>query len=220
MLAAGCEQTAPPPTVAAPAVAGPCATLRELMDLRSRRLYDRMNALLVPDRAPGVVQTLLAVDDFLAANDHLCNWVRDHIGIGLAQSIDQAYLGDDLGFYLCNSMNIFARGVELLDEAVTGDSAVVSFTVDGRTPAEEAHLKQIDGRWRYDPGRAVPEGFADAFRDMARGLDELRSELDRGQLNVDRLRDEREELMDRVEGKLRRGVRLLSQARTQSAAGN
>jgi hypothetical protein len=219
-LSGGCERSVPRPTVAAPIAAGPQETLRELKNLRSRHLYDRMNALIVPAQGHAVVQTLLAVDDFLAANNRLCDWVRDRIGIGLAQSIDQSYLSDDLGFYLCNSMNIFASEVKLLDEAIQGDTAVVSFVAAGRSPAEEARLKRIDGRWRYDPGRVVPDGFAAAFRDMARGLDELSRDLESGQIDVALLRDEREQLMNRVEAKLRRGVRLLSQARAETAGGN
>jgi hypothetical protein len=220
MLLGGCERSAAPAAPAPPTATGtrgPRQTLLELRELRRTRHYDRMKTLIVAPRAPGVIQTLLAIDDFLAANERLCNWVRDQVGIGLAQSIDQSYLGDDLGFYLCNSMNVFASDVELLDESAHGEDAVVSFIVSGRSPAEEAQLHRSAGAWCYDPGRAVPAGFAAAFRDMTAGLRELVAELETGQISVADVRDERELLMDKVQAKLRRGVRLLSEARAESA---
>jgi hypothetical protein len=176
-----------------------------------------MTALIVPEHAHAMVETLLAVDEFLAANERLCNWVRDEIGIGMAQSIDQSYLGDDLGFYLQNSMSFLAPGAEFLDEAVAGTQATVVFSVDGRLPAEQARLRLSGDTWRYDPQGGLSDGHIAAFHDMADGLDRLLIELQTNPSTAAEVRSSRERLMDEVESKLRRGVRMLSRARTESA---
>lgn len=198
------------------ATPGPRDALQELIKLRELHQYDRMQALIVPQHANAAVETLMAVDEFLAANQRLCAWLRDNVGIGLAQSIDQSYLGDDLGFYLCNSMNLFARDVEFLDDTISGDQAHIAFIAGGRMPAEHVLLRRIAGKWVYDPGRPLPGGFADAFRDMARGLDNLVTDLESGRIPLQEVRDNRDWLMDKVEARLRRGVRLLSKARDEA----
>ena len=205
-VVAGCSRSMPePPPPSRPPAVSPRQTILRVMELRRERKYTELRELVVPESGPEVMTTLMAVDEFLDANRRLCTWVRDNVGIGLSQTIDQSYIGDMLG--------IFARYVELLDESITGGQADISFTVDGRLPARRALLRKVDGVWRYDPESGYPEQLPAAFREMARGLDQVLSELENGRITVAELRDDASRLMERVQHNLRRGVRLLSEAR-------
>lgn len=211
LACAGCDR--PPPAAAqsgpqAAAAAG--QTLRRLLDLRAQRQYTQMPPLIVPACGHQVVGTLAAVDEFLDANRRLCDWVRDHVGVGLAQTVDQSYLGDNLG--------VFSRHVELLDAVVVDDQATVSFTVDGRLPARTARLRRFGDAWRYDPEGGYSDDLPAAFRDMARGLDNVRIELERAVIPVAELRNSPERLVTRVKTALHRGVALLSKARAAGTA--
>jgi hypothetical protein len=191
---------------------GPRATLQHLCALRQQQRYQELPALIVPQRSDDVVRFVRAVDEFLAANRRLCDWLGEHAGLGLSQTIDQSYVADDLGLYAGDDLGVFSRHVELLDETVVVDRALVTYTVESRLPARRARLRSVSGAWRYDPGATCPEELPAALRDMARGLDTLRAELQNGALPLDPLRDDPELLMEKVKARLRRGVNLLSKA--------
>ncbi len=185
------------------------------MALRAEAKYRELTTLLAPAGGAAVADALRAVDEFLAANRRLCGWVRDRVGIGLAEAIDQSYIADELSTYLGGSMSLFAPGVVLLDETFDGDLARVSFTVGGRLPAEQALLRRHAGVWRYDPQAVLNALVDDAFLDMARALDALRAELESGRPPPEELRRNRDKLMDKVQARLRRGVSLLNKAQTE-----
>jgi hypothetical protein len=207
IAATGCDRggAAPALPAATQTADAPRQTLQRLIELRGQRRYADMPPLIVPEAGGPVVNTLVALDEFLDANRRLCDWVRDHVGVGVAETIDQSYLGANLG--------IFSPHVELLDVGIVGDGATASFTADGRLPAKIARLRRIADTWRYDPESGYSEYLPAAFRDMARGLDAVRGELERGTLSADELRDDPERLMTKLKSALRRGVGLLSQAR-------
>ncbi len=194
------------------APSAPRATLERLIALRSESKYRELVPWLAPPSGAAVAEVLRAVDEFLAANRRLCTWVRDRVGIGLAEAIDQGYIADELSTYLGGSMSLFGRAVVLLDETVDGDVARVSFTVGGRLPAEQALLRRHAGLWRYDPQATLNPLVNEAFLDMARALDALRSELEAGRPPPEELRRNRDKLMDKVQARLRRGVSLLNKA--------
>ena len=178
------------------------------MKLRAERKYGDLRRLVVPQRVNEVEETLTAIDDFLDANEQLCGWIREHVGIGLSQTIDQSDWADNLG--------LFSRHVALLDEAVDPvrkDQASVSFTVDGGLPAQSARLRRIDGAWRYDPEGGYSENLPAAFHELARGLDRVRDDLESGRPSAAALRDNPDVLVEKVKDRLRRGVSLLSKAR-------
>lgn len=183
-----------------PAVS-PRETVARLIEARRTGAYQAMTPLIVPARAADVLTTLVAVDDFLSANQQLCDLVRDKVGLGLAQTIDQSFRA----YYL----DIFSKYVELLDEQIAGDDATVSFTVDGHLPALHAHLRIVAGSWRYDPGPGDYMQLADAFGRMARGLRQVVAEIESGRLSAAQLRDDPELLVREVDIRLRPGVKLL-----------
>ena len=89
-LSAGCTRAPTPAAAQAPTAAvGPRDTLARLIELRGAQKYRELTPLVVPGRGEDVVKFLMAVDDFLAANRRLCDWLRDHVGLGLSQIIDQ-----------------------------------------------------------------------------------------------------------------------------------
>jgi len=143
----------------------------------------------------------VAVDDFLAANRALCEQIRTQIGVGLAGSIDQSHLSENLG--------VFSRYVTLLDEIVDGDHAVVTFMVDDRLPSRKAELVRIDGVWRYDPGPGYHPALPRAFHRMARGLRQVSDELGTGRLSVADVRNDPDLLLDEVRVRLIPGVQML-----------
>jgi hypothetical protein len=206
----GCSP--PPPATARTAAVGPRATLQQLCALRAQQRYEELPALVVPQRGEDVVRFVRAVDEFLTANRRLCDWLSEHAGLGLAQTIDQSYVADDLGAYAGEDLGVLSRHVELLDEAVVADRATVTYTVQRRLPAGRARLRNVSGAWRYDPGAACPAELPAAMLDMAHGLDTLRAELENGALPLDPLRDDPEMLIEKVKARLRRGVNLLSKA--------
>jgi hypothetical protein len=160
-----------------------------------------MDELIVPGRTHEVVKTLMAVDDFLRMNRTLRNYVREEFAIGLSQSIDQSHWGAHL--------DIFSRYVELVAEHVEGETATVSFTVDGRLPVQRAHLVRTDGVWRYDPGPGYDPQLPAAFQQMARGLRQVLDDLKDGRLPADAIRADPARLIEEVRVRLVPGIKML-----------
>jgi hypothetical protein len=179
----------------------PKETVARLIRAREANDYHGMTPLIVPERAADVVNTLVAVDDFLNASQQLCDLVRREVGLGLAETIDQSGRAQYL--------DIFSKYVELLDETSTGKTATVSFTVDGQLPARETRLRLVDGTWRYDPGPGDYKRLAEAHQRMARGLRQTIDEIRGGRLSPQELRDQPEKLVEEVRVRLLPGVQLL-----------
>lgn len=217
-LLGGCTRAPTPAAARAPTSAiSPRDTLVRLIELRVARQYRELTPLVVPGRGDDVVQFLMAVDDFLAANHRLCDWLRDHVGLGLSQIIDQSYVADDLALYAGEDLGLFSRQVELLDVAVEAEQATIAFTIAERLPARHARLRKSEGVWRYDPGPRFSDDLPTAFHELARGLESVLADLEYGRLSADALSGSPELLMEKVKARLRRGVNLLSKA--QAAAG-
>ena len=124
-----CERAAPPDNAA---VRSPRETIQRIIAAREAGSYQTLNELIVRERTHEVVKTLMAVDEFLHANKTLCDYVRGTFALGLSQSIDQSHWGAHL--------DIFRRHLELIDQRIEGDTATVTFTVDGRIPVRRARL--------------------------------------------------------------------------------
>ena len=135
LLPLGCRPS--PPTTAAVAanVRSPTQTIEQLIDLRRGRQYERMHPLIIATQRYEVVNYLRAMDAYLIANEQLCVFVRDHIAIGLSQTIDQSGMAGNL--------NIFSQYVTLLDETIDGDTATLSFLVDEKLPARRADQDEL-----------------------------------------------------------------------------
>ena len=204
VLAACSRNTSQTPDSASAAQSSetPLATIKAMIAAREAGDYKLIESLTRPDAAHLLAETLMAVDEFLSANARLCAVVHDVVGPGLPRTIDQSQLAANL--------DIFSPYVEVLDEEVIeGASATVSFVVDHRLPAKHTKLQQIDGRWYYDPGSVDATNLPAAFRRMARGLRQVREEIESGRLSRKALRENPERLMNEVRVRLMPGVKLL-----------
>ena len=161
----------------------PTVVIERLIDARSRGAYAAFSELVIPEQREKVVSLLMAVDEFLHANDALCRYVRDEISLGLAETIDHGHWGARL--------EVFSRYVQLINETIDGDQAQVAYMIDQRLPVRYAELVRRDGRWLYDPGDGYDERLPEAFRRMARGLRDVREDLVRGRMTQEELRDKR-----------------------------
>ncbi len=216
----GCRQEPPPrpPAATRPALVGPRRTIEQLLSLRAARRYREMSAWGEPPNSARLGEFVAAVDDFLAANTRLCDWLRDHVGAGAAETVDQAYVAGNLTVYVGDDLGVFSRGVELLDEVVSGDQATVSYSVPARPAAGRANLRRQDGAWRLDPGPFLNAEVPAAFAELARGLEQAARELKSGHPSAGELRRNPDRLARRVESALRRGVDRLSRAASSAPA--
>ena len=154
----------------------------------------------MPQRVGEITATLTAIDEFLTANEQLFGYVRDHISGGVARVIDQSDIA--------GTLDIFSRYVELVDERIDGDAAVVTYTVDGQLPVRETKLVRIDGTWRYDPGEGYDPQFPAAFRRMAEGLRMVYDDLRSGRTPAD-VRNNPDKLIEEIRLRMLPGVQML-----------
>ncbi|TWT44291.1 hypothetical protein RAS1_07010 [Phycisphaerae bacterium RAS1] len=182
----------------------PRQTVQKIIDLRARRDYQQLRTLIVPAHASNVVTTLIAVDEFLAANDALCTLLRQEVGVGVAEMIDQSPVG--------STLDIFSRYVELLDERVSGETATVGFLINHELPARDARLVRDGAVWRYDPGEGFDPALPDAFRKMAAGLRDTADAFRDGRVRPDDIRADPEKLVSEVMLRMSAGVRMLPAA--------
>lgn len=187
----------------------PSTILTRIAEAWETRNLQQIADHATPDSRDELLETLLAIDAFLVANDALCDWVRVEIGQGAAASIDQRHLA--------SAMGPFADGVSLtlLETYIDADVAQVSYTVDGKLPARRAAFRRIDQQWRYDPygldaeDRETIPRLAPALSRMANGLNDLRILLERNPDEAATLRRQPEQLLERTRHALQPGVELL-----------
>ena len=201
--ATGCRPASPSSAAGATSDGGrsPLQTLEQLIALHEQHRYQQMYPLITSTDRHDVVKYLRVADEFLTANDQLCRFVRDEIGIGLSQSIDRSRLAGNL--------HIFSRYVTLLDETIEGERATVGFLVDEQLPARRARLVRKNGQWLYDPGGGDHKKIIAAVQLMADGLRRVLRELQSGGLDRVAMRKDPEKLIDAVRIRLLPGVKAL-----------
>ncbi|MFH1748223.1 MAG: hypothetical protein ABIG44_14405 [Planctomycetota bacterium] len=192
--------------------ATPLDTVNKLIAAHGSRAYNEMKPMIVPERVADVLTTLVAMDDFLDANHQLCNIIRERVGLGLAEMVDQSYRAYHL--------DIFSKYVELLDYVITSETATVFFIVDGKLPARQTELRLIDGEWKYDPGPGDYPKLAAAWNSMAHGLRQTAEEINSGRLSPVELRDNSERLVEEVRIRMLPGVRMLPAPPTDEDKGD
>jgi hypothetical protein len=180
---------------------GPKATLERIIALRKSGAYTTMEELIIPQRRHEVSRTLVAVDDFLHANDEICRYVREHVALGVAQAMDQSALAGNL--------DIFSPFVELLHESIDGERARVAFQADRKLPIKHAELHRVADRWLYDPGPGYQPEIPAAFSRLARGLRQVLADLRSGRLPAEELRANPDRLLEEIRLRLSPGARML-----------
>jgi hypothetical protein len=189
---------APPPVDVEP-------TINLMRKLHAERDYDRLATFVAPAGRAAFLDTLMAMDQFTAANTAL--------QASLGATIDEALLPEwDLSPW-ADAMGLFAPQVKIIASDDDGRTASVRFQVADHVPLESAELAWINDRWTYDPGPALP-ALAPAIRELASTLNALAREVRRSP----RSRDELDaEFRLRVVPRLNR---VLAAAATQPAAGD
>lgn len=190
----GSSNAAPPPEP-------PKQVLRRMVELRAASKYADLAQHIVSGRSAETVQTLMAMDSFLHANEAFIDYVTREVSPGLARVVDQSHLGA--------SQDVFSRGVDLLDEVISGDKARVAFTIENQIPARQAHFQLVSGHWLFDPGDGYDPAIPAAFDRMAVGLRQALSELKNGRITPAQLNDNPQRLIDEVRTRLAPGLKML-----------
>ena len=179
----------------------PRAVLERLIAARKHGQNQEFEKLVVAERCHDLVNTLMAVDEFLNANLLLRSYVREHFSADLSLAIDQSQWGSSLG--------LFSRYVELISERIEDGKAIVSFSVDDRVPLRHAKLVIVGGQWRYDPGTGFTPELPAAFLRMAEGLRQALDELKSERLSATAIFAQPELLIDEVRLRLLPGIKML-----------
>lgn len=138
---------------------------------------------VVPERRSHVLGLLQAMDRLLWANQVLQAAVVSRFGRATARVFDRSRAA--------NAIGVFSHDVEVLDQQVDGDNAVVTIQIAGRVPLDEVKLVRREHRWLIQTDPPIT-GVADELHrlaevlvDAARMLDktamtpvELKKELD------------------------------------------
>lgn len=198
---AGCDPGGAPRTAGAASAESPKSVVARLVAARGSRNYAALDALVLPGRASEIVEVLLAMDEFIAADAQLAEFLRDEYSPALAAAVSQSQLA--------GALDVFSRGVELLDEHIEENAATVAFTIDGALPAERAALRRVDGAWRYDPGPGYSPDLAKAFSRMARGLRSLHDDLRSGRVARPPPAVAADRIIEEIRARLLPGLRML-----------
>lgn len=183
----------------------PRQTVEKLIAFRKAARFDDMLPLIVASDGPNVVRLIQAADDFTQANRDFVALVRAKIGEIIADGVDCGSLAENL--------DIFSSFVTPLDERIDGETATVTFTIEGRLPTRSTTLRRIDGAWRYDPGDARGADAAAAIAKMAEGLREVRKKLESGAIDTARVRADPNLLVGELQRTLAAGAALLPSTR-------
>lgn len=198
LLSSACQRRPAAPEL------GPRAVVDQLIALRNSRSYDRMAPYVVTHRAAQLTSLLVAVDAFLAADQELRDYLRDHVGFGVGPAVDLSYIA--------NSLGIFSRDVAILDEVVAASTAQVVFTIAEQLPVQRAELRREAGGWRYDPGPGFHPDFPRAFHALAEGLRAVTRDLRAGKIRTSGSQTDPEVLRREMQLRLAPGLRMLPSA--------
>ena len=160
---------------------GPLDTVRLVHQYRQEGQLAAVEPYLVPEQRPAVIEHVLSIGELAAAGESLKARVSRFIGTGSADALDRT-----AGV---NALGPFSRDVECLSQAVEGDTAVVKISVGGRLPLEEVHLIRGDDRWLIQTDPPIP-GLSDELRKLARVLNQVADQVERGQLSSDQIQNE------------------------------
>lgn len=180
-------------------------TIHLMRQLHAERDYDRLATFVAPAGRAAFLDTLVAMDQFIAANAALQTSLR--------ATMDEALLPEwDLSPW-ADAMGLFAPRVSIIASEDDGRTASVRYQVADHVPLESASMEWTNNRWTYDPGAALP-ALAPAIRELASTLNAMAREVRRSP----RTRDELDaEFRLRVVPRLNR---VLAAAATQPAAGD
>jgi hypothetical protein len=148
---------------------------------RQEKRYRLLEACIKPDQSAAFIDTLIAVDLVLAANEEVRQAIAEVLGEHRTELWDLSALGDNLG--------IFSSGMNIISVERKQDQATVTFQVGDRLPLESAQLHGGPKGWLYAPGPA-PTGWPAQLRRLATGLTDVAEVIRRERPDAVRINQE------------------------------
>jgi hypothetical protein len=146
----------------------PRALLERICQLRQAGALDELGQHIVPEQRELVIDHLLSVDRLVIAYQALNHVISERIGAGSATILDP--------HAMANIVGVFSPDIEIVDEALLGDEAVVTISVAGRLPLEKVTLVRRNDRWLLRTDPPVPELSAE-LRNLAKAADRVALEI-------------------------------------------
>ena len=131
---------------------------------RDQRRYRLLEACIEPAHRAAFIDTMLAVDLVLTADQEARQAIAEVLGEHRTESWDLSALGNNLG--------IFSNEINIISVERDGDRATLTFQVGDRLPLETAQLRAGPKGWLYAPGPG-PIELAPRFRSLAMALSEV-----------------------------------------------
>lgn len=197
-----CRSQTPPP---APQHT-PAELVVALRSAHKLRDYETLRTLILRNRAAAVVQFLLAVDRFEAANEKLRTTLERASLPTLASAVDL--------HHLTRRLDLFSSELEVVDIETRTSEATVIYSVANELPLRRATLVRSNGDWRYDPGPGDLAQLSRAFDALATGLLDTHNALATNRFPTTTLRRDPEPLLRELETRLAPGLKLLPAAPT------
>jgi len=163
------------------------STLSPLKAVARMREYRRMGRIslversTVPERRAAVGELLHTADRLERAGEALHEAVRKHLGLASAEMFDYSQVANIIG--------VFSRDVELIDQRIEGDTAVVTIQVAGRVPLDEVRLVLREGNWLITTDPPIA-GLAGELRKLADVWLDLSQQIERKGLTAAQLKRE------------------------------
>lgn len=156
----------------------PEETVGLMRKLHADRDYESLGEYVTVASRSAFVDTLMAMDDFLAANASLQSAVHESMDARLAPLWDLSPWADAMG--------LFAPQVKVITADDDGKTALIRYQIADRVPLEDVKLHWVNDRWMYDPGEALP-GLAPAIRELSMTLNSLAQKVRRRPMSRDDL---------------------------------
>ncbi|UCG32890.1 MAG: hypothetical protein JSU68_14650 [Phycisphaerales bacterium] len=168
------------------------AAITQWRQWRDRKQYRLLRPHIDPANRAVFLDTLVAADLVLAANQEACGAIEDVLGAHRTELWDLSSLGGDLG--------LFSSDFHIIQVERKGAQATVTFQVGERLPLEAAYLRLGPQGWIYFPGPG-PYELPSLLRELAVTLSET----------AERVRQDRPDVADiNQEYRLRVFPRLLA----------
>lgn len=159
----------------------PSAAIAQWRQWRDRRQYRLLRPHIEPANRAVFLDTLVAADLVLVANEEACEAIADVLGKHRIEMWDLSSLGGDLG--------LFSHDLQIVQVDCDGHRATVTFQVGERLPLETAQLRLEPRGWVYLPGPG-PYELPGLLRDLAVTLSEVAEMVRRERPDAARINQE------------------------------
>lgn len=189
--------------------ASPADTVRRVNALRRTGRLREMGRFIARDRRQAVLELVQAVDRLIVDN-HVLQERFKAAGRGAVGTLfDRSKVANIIG--------VFSTDVEVIDEEISGDSAVVTVQVGRRLPLDRVSLRLGEDRWVIQPDAPIP-GLADELRNLGTALRRVGDAVTREEMTVDRIAREMEFWQAPVMKRIARLVEQAQQARQNESS--